>query len=185
MKFKDDADKWLKYIGTIYSEYKGKWYKMAHDAHFLPDDGLLDDTIIKCYEAIARNGIRDNSPQGMRNYLFRAFKTNLNITDSYYRRKDDNAETPELSTEDEGEKTKRQLLSDYSVIRIMEQVEENFDNLTFHCFRLKHLTPMTYKKLKELTGVEDCRKRVTMANKWVKENITKQQLLNEFEQRTS
>lgn len=35
---------------------------------------------------------------------------------------------------------------------------------------------MNYKKIKQLTGIEDTRRRIVMVNKWVRENITKQDI---------
>ena len=185
-QYKDVADKWLKYIGTIYEEYRMKYFKMANNLNYNVNEDMLNDTILACYNSIARNNLSDTTEKGMRNYLFRAFKTNLNAVSNYDKRRDfvDDLTTLAEQYEAMGEAThnkiKKQLIEDYSVIYILEQVENNFDTLTFHCFRLKTMVPCTYQRLRELTKVRDCKKRVVKVNKWLRENISKKEIYNAF-----
>ena len=185
-QYKDVADKWLQYIGTIYEEYRMKYFKMANDLNYNVKEDMLNDTIIACYNSIARNNLSDTTEQGMRNYLFRAFKVNLNATSSYDKRKgvvDDLSALAE-QYENQGEATynkiKKQLFEDYSVIYLLNKVEDNFDTITFHCFRLKNMLPCTYQRLREITKVKDCKKRVVKVNKWLRETITEKEILTNF-----
>lgn len=185
-QYTDIADKWLQYIGTIYDEYRMKYFKMANNLNYNVNEDMLNDTILACYNSIARNNLSDTSEQGMRNYLFRAFKVNLNAISNYDKRKDivDDLSTLAEQYENQGEaayqKIKKQLIEDYSVIYILEQVENNFDSLTFNVFRLKAMLPCTYQKLREITKVKDCKKRVVKVMKWIRLNITKQEILTNF-----
>ena len=185
-KYKDVADKWLQYIGTIYEEYRMKYFKMANDLNYNVNEDMLNDTILACYNSIARNNLSDTTEQGMRNYLFRAFKVNLNAISNYDKRKDvvDDltalAEQYEFQGEATYTKIKKQLFDDYSLIYILEQVENNFDTITFHCFRLKTMLPCTYQRLREITKVKDCKKRVVKVNKWLRENMTRLDIYNAF-----
>ena len=185
-QYTDVADKWLKYIGTIYGEYRKKYFKMANDLNYNVNEDMFNDTIIACYNSIARNNLSDTSPQGMRNYLFRAFKINLNAKSSYDKRKDivndlsSLAEQYEAMGEATHNKIKKQLIEDYSVIYILNKVEDNFDTLTFNVFRLKTMLPCTYQKLREITKVRDCKKRVVKVNKWLRENMNRQDIYNAF-----
>ena len=185
-QYKDVADKWLQYIGTIYEEYRMKYFKMANDLNYNVNEDMLNDTILACYNSIARNNLSDTTEQGMRNYLFRAFKVNLNAISNYDKRKDvvDDltalAEQYEFQGEATYNKIKKQLFDDYSLIYILEQVENNFDTITFHCFRLKTMLPCTYQRLREITKVKDCKKRVVKVNKWLRENMTRQDIYNAF-----
>ena len=185
-KYKDVADKWLQYIGTIYEEYRKKYFKMANDLNYNVKEDMLNDTIIACYNSIARNNLSDTTEQGMRNYLFRAFKVNLNATSSYDKRKgvvDDLSALAE-QYENQGEATynkiKKLLFEDYSMIYILEQVENNFDTISFNVFRLKTMLPCTYQRLREITKVKDAKKRVVNVMKWVRNNITKKEILTNF-----
>ena len=187
LKYKDVADKWLQYIGTIYEEYRMKYFKMANDLNYNVKEDMLNDTIIACYNSIARNNLSDTTEQGMRNYLFRAFKVNLNAISNYDKRKDvvDDLTALAEQYENQGEATytkiKKQLFDDYSVIYILDKVESNFDTISFHCFRLKTMIEKcTYQKLREITKVRDCKKRVVKVNKWLRENISKKEIYNAF-----
>lgn len=185
-QYKDVADKWLQYIGTIYEEYRKKYFKMANDLNYNVNEDMLNDTILACYNSIARNNLSDTTEQGMRNYLFRAFKVNLNAISNYDKRKDvvDDltalAEQYEFQGEATYNKIKKQLFEDYSVIYLLNKVEDNFDTITFHCFRLKTMLPCTYQRLREITKIKDCKKRVVKVNKWLRENMTRQEILTNF-----
>ena len=185
-QYTDVADKWLQYIGTIYEEYRMKYFKMANNLNYNVNEDMLNDTILSCYNSIARNNLSDTTEQGMRNYLFRAFKVNLNAVSNYDKRKDvvDDLSALAEQYENQGEATynliKKQLFDDYSLIYILEQVENNFDTITFHCFRLKTILPCTYQRLRELTKVKDAKKRVVKVNKWLRENMAWQDIYNAF-----
>ena len=185
-QYKDVADKWLQYIGTIYEEYRMKYFKMANDLNYNVNEDMLNDTIIACYNSIARNNLSDTTEQGMRNYLFRAFKVNLNAISNYDKRKDvvDDltalAEQYEFQGEATYNKIKKQLFDDYALIYILEQVENNFDTITFNVFRLKTMLPCTYQKLRDITKVRDCKKRVVKVMKWLRETITEKEILTNF-----
>ena len=185
-QYKDVADKWLQYIGTIYEEYRKKYFKMANDLNYNVKEDMLNDTIIACYNSIARNNLSDTTEQGMRNYLFRAFKVNLNAVSNYDKRKDivDDLTALAEQYENQGETTynkiKKQLFEDYSVIYLLNKVEDNFDTISFHCFRLKTMLPCTYQRLREITKVKDAKKRVVNVMKWVRNNITKKEILTNF-----
>ena len=185
-QYKDVADKWIQYIGTIYEEYRKKYFKMANDLNYKVSEDMLNDTILSCYNSIARNNLSDTTEQGMRNYLFRAFKVNLNAVSNYDKRKDvvDDLSALAEQYENQGEATynkiKKQLWDDYSLIYSFEMVENNFDTITFHCFRLKTMVSCTYQRLREITKVKDCKKRVIKVNKWLRENMTRQDIYNAF-----
>ena len=185
-QYKDVAYKWLQYIGTIYEEYRMKYFKMANDLNYNVNEDMLNDTILACYNSIARNNLSDTTEQGMRNYLFRAFKVNLNAISNYDKRKDvvDDltalAEQYEYQGEATYNKIKKQVFEDYSVIYLLNKVEDNFDTITFHCYRLKTMLPCTYQRLREITKIKDCKKRVVKVNKWLRENITEKEVLTNF-----
>ena len=186
-QYKDVADRWLQYIGTIYEEYRRKYFKMANNLNYNVNEDMLNDTILACYNSIARNNLSDTTEQGMRNYLFRAFKVNLNAISNYDKRKDvvDDLTALAEQYENQGETTynkiKKQLFEDYLLIYILEQVENNFDTITFNVFRLKTmLEKCTYQKLRDITKVRDCKKRVVKVMKWIRENITKKEIFTNF-----
>nr|UWH97301.1 MAG: ECF sigma factor [Bacteriophage sp.] len=186
---KDIADKWLNYINSIYVEYKNKFEQYCNSVKKKFEEDVYSETIINCYGSICRNGLKDLSEQGMKNYLFQSFKMNVVRNTTYARQTKrtynvDISEAHEeflLKNEPLPIKIKKQMLNDFTVTYILFQVENNFDIISFFCFRLKHLIPkMTYQRLRDITNINDCKRRVTTINKWVRDNIDKQEVYKEF-----
>lgn len=186
---KDIADKWLNYINSIYVEYKNKFEQYCNSVKKKFEEDVYSETIINCYDSICRNGLKDLSEQGMKNYLFQSFKMNVVRNTTYARQTKrtynvDISEAHEeflLKNEPLPIKIKKQMLNDFTVTYILFQVENNFDIISFFCFRLKHLIPkMTYQRLRDITNINDCKRRVTTINKWVRDNIDKQEVYKEF-----
>lgn len=126
---------------------------------------------------------------GIECFWFKAFCTNIKREKQYARNlcRDLNVDaTMELDKQFNGdeelqEKIRRHVYDDWLVVYILNIVEHNFDSLSFHCFRLYYIIPkMTYLKLKELTKVKDCKKRVITITKWLKETINKEDVIKEF-----
>ena len=186
---KNIADKWLNYINSIYVEYKNKFEQYCNSVKKKFEEDVYSETIINCYDSICRNGLKDLSEQGMKNYLFQSFKMNVVRNTTYARQTKrtynvDISEAHEeflLKNEPLPLKIKKQMLNDFTVTYILFQVENNFDIISFFCFRLKHLIPkMTYQRLRDITNINDCKRRVTTINKWVRDNIDKQEVYKEF-----
>lgn len=181
------ADDWLVYIGSVYDEYKRLFSKYNYT------EDNLNQTIILCYEAIQRNGLKDTTPQGMKNYLFRAYNMNTiafknNPFDS--RRidmpADDIKQLIENNTDETAEeKYNRQTYNDFAVIYLLKVVEDNFDILTYWCWRVKYLVPKTsFEKLKCITKLKDCKSRVHRVNAWLKLNVDEQSIKDEYNKLT-
>lgn len=171
------ADYWMTVISKHYDTYDKQFKKYGY-----PDD-LINTTVLYCYECIERNGLKDTTEQGCKNYFFRAYNSNLiHLKDPYNNRKDENVEPVETPiTETAEEKWNRQLYTDYSALYILKAAEEQFDHVSFWCFRIKHLVPkISYEKLRNITGIKDCKRRVVEINKWLKENITKDEIRESF-----
>lgn len=53
--------------------------------------------------------------------------------------------------------------------------------LQFGIWRLRYMVTidnqeLNYKKIKQMTGIEDTRRRIVMVNKWIRENITQKDI---------
>lgn len=191
--YKIVADKWMEVISIKYNEIKEGFIMECRKTMTDFDEDIFHSTIINCYNTIKLKGLTDLTEQGMKNYLFRSFKMNTKREALYMRnaRRDNNIsgvdamsvyERNGLEDETTEEKVRKQLLDDYSVVYILNMVENNFDMISFYCFRLKWLIPkMTYQRLREITKVKDCKKRCIDIMKWLKENVNKEDILTEFE----
>lgn len=187
--YKQNADDWLKYINTIYDDYKNRFTLYCSKEKKVFNEDVYSNTILQCYDSICRNGLKDLTEQGMRNYFFNSFKMNI-IRNNTYSREIKRDYNIEISTSYEDylmkdvplyEKIKKQMLNDFTITYMLDMIEKRFDMVSFFCFRIKHLIPKTsYQKLKEITKINDCKKRVVTINKWCKENINKDDVYKEF-----
>lgn len=185
----EKASRFLKFANEHYEDYKKKWAKYLYDKQVDFDEDVFSETVLKVYDYINTNGIKDDSDSGLANYWFKSFNTNIKREKQYSRNvnRDKNIDaTEELSKEMNGEdelklKIRRHVYEDWSIVYILRLVEDNFDSISFHCFRLYYiLDKMTYSKLREITKVPDSKKRVVTIKNWLKDNLTKQQMEKEF-----
>lgn len=180
------AEQYISYISTIYEEYIELFRNMYND------EDLAGEVLIKTYNCIKNNGLstidleteEDLKKKVFKNYFFISAKL-TNITNKKYQQKSPIRETNEnIDTIDDlptEEKIKNQIYKDYRVMYIVNTVEENFDAIDYRCFRLYHLLKnMTYAKLRQLTGIKNAKMRVITINKWLRQNITEQQILESF-----
>ena len=185
----EQAKRFLQFVNDNYNNLKKKWAKYLIDKQIDFDEDVYSDTILKVFDYINTNGIKDDSDSGFANYFFRAFNINVKREKQYSRNvnRDKNIDaTEELSKEMNGEdelklKIRRHVYEDWSIVYILRLVEDNFDSISFHCFRLYYiLDKMTYSKLREITKVPDSKKRVVTIKNWLKDNLTKQKMEKEF-----
>lgn len=180
------AEQYINYISTIYEEYIEVFSNMYND------EDLAGEVLLKTYNCIKNNGLstidleteEDLKKKVFKNYFFISAKL-TNITNKKYQQKSPIRETNEnIDTIDDlptEEKIKNQIYKDYRVMYIINTVEDNFDAIDYRCFRLYHLLKnMTYAKLRQLTGIKNAKMRVITINKWLRQNITEQQILESF-----
>lgn len=182
------ADEWMALIGREYDTIKEACRVNSLKQGREWNEDVFSDSIILCYECICRNGLKDRTSQGSRNYLFNAYKTNIihekvipynsrKVDDEYFINNYDPLDECEAQT-----KSKTQLYNDFATLRLLELAEANCDSLSFYCFRLKHLLPkMSYNKLIKLTNIKNAKARVKSVTEWIKENVTEAELIEEFE----
>lgn len=180
------AEQYINYISTIYEEYIEVFSNMYND------EDLAGEVLLKTYNCIKNNGLStidldtedDLKKKVFKNYFFISAKL-TNITKKKYQQKSPIRDTNEnIDTIDDlptEEKIKNQIYKDYRVMYIINTVEENFDAIDYRCFRLYHLLKnMTYAKLRQLTGIKNAKMRVITINKWLRQNITEQQIMDSF-----
>lgn len=183
------ARKYLNLANDKYLDYLKKWRTHIQDKGYDWDEDVFSDTIIKVYDNILKNGIKDDSEEGLSNYWFKSFIVNIKREKQYSRNlyRDMNVDaSEELDKEYNGDdelklKIKRHIYDDWLSVRLLQIVEQNFTSKEFRCFRLYYIVPkMTYEKLRDLTKIKDCKKIVNTIKKWLIENTDKHQLDKEF-----
>ena len=191
-----DNEKFLDYVARNYTylvkHLKAWCWNTGRDYN----DDIFSETILKIYDLISKNGTaKDNTDYGFECLIFRAFSTNTdretqyarnkykdtNITadtmlfDAYEEFKLNNEITPE-------DKVNKDLYTDFAINYLLNKIENNFDIQSYRLFRIKLFYNCTYQKLKLLTGVKDCKQRCVKVQTWLKQNITRKEIENAFEQ---
>lgn len=189
-----DETLFLNYINNHYQELKNKYWKFCQEKQYTWDEDIFSDTILKCYDCIVKKGgLKDKTPQGIENYFFMAFKNNIMNERRYSRikKRDNNISSDNINElyenwynsnfSDARVKITNDLFKDFSILYIMTQVEDNFDNEHFYLFRVKTLVPeMTFKKLAETTKIKASRRKVIEVTHWIKEHIRKEDIRKLF-----
>ena len=190
--YKQQADKFLKWINDNYQIQKDKLLAFCNDKKYEFDEDIFSDTYLKIYDKILKYGIKDDSDKGFDNYMFISFKVNTLREKQYARnqKRDGNVinlsgayeafKNTELSQE---EKLKSDLKKDFYTLYLLHQAEANFDSESFYLFKQKVFEKgLTYKQLQEKTGIKGVRQKVVNVKNWLKENVSKKEIEKEFQE---
>lgn len=190
MTNKEQAESFLKWVSDHYADLAVKYEKWCNHRGVTYDEDIFSETYLKVYEKIIRDGMKDNSPEGYDNYMFRSFTTNTKRESQYSRNRlrDSNITDDEImelyerySGEDVAkDKLMSDLFQDFSVIYLMKKVEEHFPPDQYNLFKLKYLCNLTYKQLREKTQAKSAKDKVSEVKNWLKENVTKDEVRQEF-----
>ena len=188
-----DQDKFINYISQHYDELKCKYRTFCGLNGYHWDEDIYSDTILKCYDAIAKKGkLNDTTAQGIENYFFISYKLNIKREGQYARNQKRDLNITSDSINDiyeqwynENNTTSRSKLvndlwKDFSTLYIMNVVENNFPAEDFYLFKLKTLCNMTYKQVQEKTQAKKVRQRVVDVKKWLQANVKKEDVKTAF-----
>ena len=188
----EDATKFINTINDHYEIIKKELQSYCDSVGEVFDEDIFQDTIIKCYTLIDKNGeMKDSSYQGCKNFMFQSFKRNLKREAQYARNQKRDGNVTNLAKHNETylnskltqeEKLKSDLYKDFATLYLMKRVEEQFDDEHFYLFRLKTFTNMTYAQLSEKTGIKGCRQKVVDVKNWLKDNVKQQEIKDEFDE---
>lgn len=189
MSNQEKANEFLKVIANNYDDCVKKWRKHHQEKNVEFNIDIFQDSILKVYEKILRDGIEEATEKGFLNYFFKSFLFNSRREFLYAREiyKDRNfdiigfLDTKENGDDEIKDKRREEAWQQFVAYNILKLVEENFDKITFRCFRIYYLTKkMSYSKLVETTKIKDAKKRVTRAKSWIKETVNKEELIAQF-----
>ncbi|MEE1226088.1 MAG: hypothetical protein UHM08_03185 [Bacteroidales bacterium] len=156
------AKEFLELSGRLYTTNKEKWKKMVDGF----DEDVYNETILKVYDSILKGADTQGDLNG---YWFKSFKNNLNRNKDYsHKKKRDDTDVIELLKDKEYEENNVNLY--YSTISdILLKVKHKFDRKTFEVFRMYLLCDMSYEQLNSITGLCDCKERISRVKKWINE----------------
>lgn len=184
----EQAEKFLTVISENYGSIKKKWRRHQVEKHRDFDDDVFSETIISIYDLIKRKGIQDDTDDGYLNYFFKAFNINTAREKQYAReaKKDKSQDVFDylkytIDDTNIEEIKKQEAYKQYVTYHTLKKAQEHFDEVTFRCFRIYYLYKgMTYEKVKNLTKVKDCKKRILEVRKFLQENLDKGELNKQF-----
>lgn len=155
-------------------------------------EDILNDTVIQIHKIIKKKGqLNDMSCSGITNYFVRSYVNNLRCEKRYAVNAKRDLNIKQESIQDlyeeysnkkstTREKIIKDLYIDFSILYIMKMVELNFDAEHFYLYRLKTLCGKTYKQVHDETKIKKSREKILEVSKWVKQNISREQIKNEF-----
>lgn len=188
-----DCEIFISHIGTHYNEIEEK-LKMLSGRNKQPyDKDAFQESIVKCYTYIKKKvKMKDTSPYGIESYLIRTYLNYIkeikrsaqtakrdfnynsdNIGEIYERYYNANNDTAKI-------KIASDLFKDFSILYIMTQVEDNFDQESFYLYRLKTLSNLTYQQIAQKTQNKGSRQKILEVKEWVKNNIFKDDVRKAF-----
>lgn len=188
-----DCELFISHIGTHYNEIEEK-LKMLSGRNKQPyDKDAFQESIVKCYTYIKKKvKMKDTSPYGIESYLIRTYLNYIkeikrsaqtakrdfnynsdNIGEIYERYYNSNNDTAKV-------KIASDLFKDFSILYIMTQVEDNFDQESFYLYRLKTLSNLTYQQIAQKTQNKGSRQKILEVKEWVKNNIFKDDVRKAF-----
>ena len=187
-----DEQIFINHIAKHYNALQCKFKEFCRLNNLEWDWDIFQDTILKCHELIKRKGLQSKTPYGIESYFFISFRNNVKREKQYARnqKRDMNYDSDSIeelyeeyynnNNTSSTEKIKSDLWKDFSVLYIMLTVEQHFTQEDFYLFRLKTLSNMTYKQIIEKTKLKGVRTRILEIKKWLKENLTKEEIKDEF-----
>ena len=179
------AELFLKEIAPLISQYEMKWRKYFAEIGLAFDIDILNDTILKCYDTIARLGCKDGQKESM-NYLFKAFKQNsireLQYARNKYREIVDDVEAlgDQFESRQTDYKISKDLWIEFQFNYLLREVELMFDKKDFYLFKLKYVLQLPDEEIAKKTKNTNWKKDLKEITKYLKTNVKKQDIEADF-----
>lgn len=179
------AELFLKEIAPLISQYEMKWRKYFAEIGLAFDIDILNDTILKCYDTIARLGCKDGQKESM-NYLFKAFKQNsireLQYARNKYREIVDDVEAlgDQFESRQTDYKIAKDLWIEFQFNYLLREVELMFDKKDFYLFKLKYVLQLPDEEITKKTKNTNWKKDLKEITKYLKTNVKKQDIEADF-----
>ncbi len=189
-----DATIFINYINDHYKEVGDTLKILCGQRQQKFDEDTFHESLLRCHRAIDKKGyLQDKSPYGITSYLIRAYFNLIteNKRAACNKKRDMNYNSDNIgglyedyynsNFTDARQKVISDMFKDFSTLYIIMLVENNFDSEHLYLFKMKELIPdMTYKKLQEKTKLKAVRQKVVEVKNWLKANVTKEMIKEEF-----
>lgn len=179
------AELFLKEVAPLLSQYELKWRKYFAEIGLAFDIDILNDTVLKCYNTIARLGCKDGQKESM-NYLFKAFKQNsireLQYARNKYREIVDDVEAlgDQFESSQTDYKIAKDLWIEFQFNYILREVELMFNKKDFYLFKLKYVLQLPDAEILKKTKNKKWKKDLKDITKYLKNNVKKSDIKTDF-----
>lgn len=174
-----------------YKEIKKKYKQFCFLNGYIFDEDVLSDTYLRVKEIILKKGLRDETEKGIEDYFFKAFKKNTflafqNLTKSKIKFSDNIYETyNNIPNSDITERIEKERYDEFVRNYLLNIIQLHFDSLSCRVWRLKRFVTinqkqLTYEQVRQMTHIIDAKKRVIAIDRWLKANVTKKDIDNEY-----
>lgn len=172
-------------LSSQYNDIKKKYKQFCFLNGLTYSDDVLHSTILKVVEMVNKKGLSACNDKEIEHYFFKAYKLNTYQEHLQEQKKniDNNVNPFDLNIVDEQYDESHYNYARLASVYILQKVKQEFGELTAAIWRLRYLVrvngeEMNYKEIKRLTKIHDVRRRIVEANRWVKENIKKEDIDN-------
>lgn len=179
------AELFLKEVAPLLSQYELKWRKYFKEIGLAFDIDILNNTVLKCYDTIARLGCKDGQKESM-NYLFKAFKQNsireLQYARNKYREMVDDVEAlgDQFESSQTDQKIAKDLWIEFQFNYILREVELMFDKKDFYLFKLKYVLQLSDAEILKKTKNKKWKKDLKEITKYLKNHVKKSDIKTDF-----
>lgn len=157
------ANKFLEETGKLYNTNKKKWGTILKNKGYVFSEDIYNDSIIKTYEAILKKEV-DTDFMG---YWYQTFINNTKRQTQYSHTKKKDDIDPIDILKDKGEEENNVNLYYEAISVIFSKVKKQFDRKTFEVYRMYMLCDMSYEQLNSITGLHDCKERISKVRRWL------------------
>lgn len=183
MRKEEQIETFYSLLSNNYNDIKKKYKQFCFLNHITYSEDILNDTVLKVVDMINKKGLAANNEKEIESYFFKAFKLNTyqEHLQNQKKRIDENVDYQTLEIEDVPYDESHFNYSKLASIYMLNRVKQEFGELTAAIWRLRYMVKingeeLNYKKIKQMTNIQDVRKRIVEVNRYIRDNITEQDI---------
>lgn len=164
------AREFLDITAKLYEQNKVKWVHLLSSIGLVFDEDIYNDTIIKVYDKLMNEEDITSTEDEVIAYWYQSFVNNIKREKKYARNaKKDDTDVIDILKNKEYVVDATHLY--YPTIRmLLQKIQEEFDDSSFHLFKLYYLSDCTFDELSAIVGY-NCKPRIMKMKKWLRDNV--------------
>lgn len=187
MTYEHEKDLFFQWIAEHWEQQKNKLQRFCANQRLPFDDDVYSETVTKIAERILKKGLKDTTPKGMENYLFKSFKINTLRERDYARNKKRDHNVTDITQLYEDWANEHQLTptskllhdlkQDFSLLYLASVVIEHYGEQSAHLFLTKYCYRYTYKQMQaKFSNIKHLREHLLEIKHFLQEHVTKEEI---------